>query len=108
MITSVPVFVGLTLALFGGCAWMTGQALGATWRPAWHAVPYALLLGAADRFLGYALFGGNLLSPAGFVLDAAVLTAIALLSWRLTRVRRMAGQYPWLYVRTGLFSLRRL
>ncbi|CUW40683.1 conserved membrane protein of unknown function [Magnetospirillum sp. XM-1] len=108
MITSFPVFVGLTIVLFGGCAFMTGQALAATWRPAWQVIPYALLLGAADRFLGFALFGGQLLSFSGWLLDSAVLVCIGLLSWRLTQVRRMADQYPWLYVRTGPFSLRKL
>ncbi|EME71075.1 hypothetical protein H261_04917 [Paramagnetospirillum caucaseum] len=108
MITSLPVFAGLTLILFGGCAFMTGQALAATWRPLWQVIPYALMLGAADRFLGFALFGGELLSLAGWLLDSAVLAAIGLLAWRRTLVRRMAEQYPWLYVRTGPFSLRKL
>ncbi|BAE50605.1 DUF6867 family protein [Paramagnetospirillum magneticum] len=108
MITSVAVFVGLTLVLLGGCAFMTGQALAVTWRPLWQVVPYTLMLGAADRFLGFALFGGELLSLAGWLLDSTVLTVIGLLAWRLTQVRRTADQYPWLYVRTGPFSLRRL
>ena len=108
MITSVPVFIGLTFILFGGCAFMTGQALAATWRPWWQVMPYALLLGAADRFLGYALFGGELLSLGGWLLDSAVLVTIGLLAYRRTQVRRMADQYPWLYVRTGLFTLRQL
>jgi hypothetical protein len=108
MITSVPVFIGLTLILFGGCAFMTGQALATTWRPWWQVVPYALMLGAADRFLGYALFGGELLSPGGWLLDSTVLVTIGLLAWRRTQVRRMTDQYPWLYVRTGIFTLRQL
>lgn len=108
MITSFPVFVGITVTLFGGCAFMTGQALAATWRPLWHTLPYTLLLGCADRFLGFALFQGELLSLSGWLLDSAVLLCIALLSFRWTRVRRLATQYPWLYVQTGPFSLRRL
>lgn len=108
MITSLPVFLGLTIVLFGGCAFMTGQALANTWRPAWQVIPYALMLGAADRFLGFALFGGELLSLSGWVLDGAILVAIGLAAWRLTQVRKMAGQYPWLYVRTGPFTLRQL
>jgi hypothetical protein len=108
MITSVPVFIGLTVALFGGCAFMTGQALAVTWRPLWQVVPYTLMLGAADRFLGFALFDGELLSLAGWLLDGTVLTVIGLLAWRLTQVRRLADQYPWLYVRTGPFTLRQL
>ncbi len=55
--TSGPVLIGLTLILFGGAAWMAGQALAATWRPGWQIVPYGLLLAAADRFFDWALFG---------------------------------------------------
>lgn len=108
MISSLPVFIGLTLVLFGGCAWMTGQALAGAWRPAWQAVPYALLLTAADRFLGFALFGETLLSVPGFLLDGTALVVIALLAFRVTRVRRLASQYPWLYIRTGPFTVRKL
>src|SRR5262245_251485 len=56
--TSLAVFIGLTVILFGGAAFMTGQALAGTWRPFWHAVPYALLLAAFDRFLIFGLFEG--------------------------------------------------
>lgn len=104
MITSAAVFIGLTLVLFGGCAFMTGQALAVTWRPWPLALPYAALLGAADRFLGFALFGGELLSLAGWLLDGAILAAIALAAYRLTRARRMETQYPWLYRRTSPFT----
>ena len=56
------VFVLLTLILGGGAAALTGRAIAATWRPWWHVVPLTLLLGAAVRFLHFALFGGTLLS----------------------------------------------
>ncbi len=101
-----PVFLGLTLGLFGGCAFMTGQAAAAAWRP-WRLVAiYGVLLGTGDRFLVYALFQGPLLSLAGWVGHTALLTAIAMAAWRMTLARRMVSQYPWLYRRTGLFSWR--
>ena len=108
MISSWGVLIGLTVALFGGCGFMTGQALASLWRPWWLVLPYGLMLGAADRFLGYALFDGPLLSLPGWMLDSLVLTVGALLSWRLTTARRMTDQYPWLYVRTGPFTWREL
>jgi hypothetical protein len=108
VITSLGVFTGVTLVLFGGCAFMTGQAMAATWRPWLRVVPYGLMLGAGDRFLQFALFGGDLLSLPGWLLDSAVLVTIALAAWRLTHARRMVEQYPWLYVRTGPFSWREL
>ena len=100
------VFIGVTLCVTGFTAYMTGQAVANTWKPVWHAVTYALLLGLVDRFLIYALFEGELLSPAGYAIDSAVLVAIALLAFRIAKVRRMVQQYPWLYARTGPFSWR--
>ena len=106
MIDSIPVFIGVTVLFMGGCAFMAGQALAATWRPLWQVYPYALGLAAADRFLGFALFGGDLLSIAGYGTDALVLIAITLAAYRITQARRMADQYPWLYERDGLFGWR--
>ncbi|MGH6881306.1 MAG: DUF6867 family protein, partial [Hypericibacter sp.] len=39
---SIPVFIGLTIILFGGASFMMGQALGETWRPAWQNVVYGM------------------------------------------------------------------
>ena len=104
--SSVPVFIALTLVLVGGAALLTGQALANTWQPAWKAVPYAVLLAAASRFLSYALFDGALLSVSGFVIDFIVLLAICLTAYRATKAGKMVSQYPWLYVRAGPFSWR--
>ena len=104
--SGLGVFIGVTLGVIGFAAFMTGQAVANTWKPAWHAVAYALLLGCADRFLVYALFDGELLSLAGYVLDSAVLIAIALAAFRMAQVRKMVQQYPWLYARAGIFAWR--
>lgn len=104
--TSLPVFIGITLILMGFAAFMTGQALAATWRSMRHAVFYAFLLGLADRFLTWGLFEGELLSVSGYLIDSLVLAAIALAAYRMTQARRMVSQYPWIYERTGLFSWR--
>ena len=98
------VFIGFTLILAGGAAWMMGQALAESWRPAWQAVVYATLLGLADRFLVFALFDGELLSARGFVMDTLTLMLIGLAAWRATRARKMVSQYPWLYERSGFFT----
>jgi hypothetical protein len=103
---SPGVFIGFTVILFGGAAFMTGQAIARTWRPGWQVVPYALLLAAADRFLSTGLFGGRLLSVPAYLVAALVLGLIAFAAWRMTFVRKMATQYPWLYRRTGLFAYR--
>lgn len=103
---SPAVFVMLTVVLMGGVAFMTGQALAATWRPVWQVFLYCVLLGCADRFLDFALFQGALLSPARFVVDTAVIIAVAYAAFRLTTARKMVTQYPWLYERRGPFSWR--
>lgn len=104
--SSTAGFFVVTLLLGCGCAFMTGQAVAATWRPVSQAVGYTLLLGLADRFLIYALFGGELLNPAGYIVDTVILQAAALIAFMATRARKMVTQYPWLYERTGLFGWR--
>lgn len=104
--TSPYVFLGVTLFLVGGAAWLMGQTLGASWRPLWQVLLYALLLGLADRFVIYALFDGALFSATGFVIDTAVITAIGLIAFRLSRVRAVLRQYPWLFERRGPFAWR--
>ena len=58
---SWPVFVGLTVCLFGGASFLMGQALGETWRPAWQNVTYGLLLTVGER-----LADNFLLRPGSF------------------------------------------
>ena len=104
--TSLPVFLGLTGALDGAAAWMTGQALGTNWRPAWQILPYGALLAAGSRFFDWALFKGDLLSLPGYLLAAAVLLLLGYAAYRANRARRMVMQYPWLYERAGPFAWR--
>ncbi len=108
-ILGVPSFIvtiGVTVVLLGGAALLTGNALAATWRPMWHAVPYSLLLGLVDRFLIWGLFDGDGTSVSGYLIDTAFILLVALGVYRITRARKMIAQYPWLYVRSGLFSWR--
>ena len=104
---SPGAFLGLTLVLFGGAALATGRALARHWRPGVQTLPYAALLGAGDRFLLYALFDGSLLSISGYVIATLILIALAFLAYRLTLVRGMVRQYPWLYETAGPLSWRR-
>lgn len=104
--TSLTVFIGITVLLIGFASYMTGQALANTWRPAWQIVPYGLLLACTSRFLIWGLFGGELFSVTGYVLDALVLLAIAVGAYRATKAYKMVSQYPWLYERAGLFAWR--
>lgn len=57
--SSPLVFLLFTVLLVGWTAFMTGHALASTWRPMAQAYPYGILLGLADRFFVFALFGGS-------------------------------------------------
>jgi hypothetical protein len=102
--TSLSVFLGLTVLLVGGCAFLMGQDLAMNWRPLRRVLVYGALLGVGDRFLTYALFDGELLSLSGYVINTLTLTGIAVFSYRVNFVYRIVTQYPWLYRRIGLFS----
>lgn len=105
-VPSIVVTIGVTVILLGGAAFMTGQALAATWRPAWHAAPYGVLLGFLDRFLIWGLFDGIGGSVSGYLIDTVFIVLIELAAYRITQARKMTNQYPWLYERSGLFSWR--
>jgi hypothetical protein len=104
--TSFGVFIGLTVIIIGGAAVMTGRALADGWRSPLQVVFACFGLALADRFLIYALFGGELLHLSGFLIDFAVITAMAMVAHRLTVVHKMVAQYPWRYERASLWTYR--
>jgi hypothetical protein len=104
---SIWVFALLTVLIGGGAAALTGRAVAATWRPWLHVIPLALLLGAAVRFLHFALFGGTLLSLTYYVADTAVCLVCALVGFRLMRVSQMVTCYGWINERVDPYRWRR-
>lgn len=104
---SFGVFLLVTVALGGGAAWLTGRAVAQTWRPLWQAVLYALILGAAVRFIHFSLFGGTLLSLHYYLVDGAVLVGLGLLGFRSARVAQMVSQYRWINEPNGPMRWRR-
>jgi len=90
----------------GGAAWLTGQAIAGTWRPYWHVIVYLAILGAAVRFVHFALFEATLLSLPSYAADTLYLIVVGSLAFRITRTTQMVRQYPWAYERTGPFSWR--
>ena len=101
---SLAAFLIVTIALGGGAAWMTGRAIAESWQPVWRALIYMIPLAAAARFLHFALYEGTLLSAQYYLVDFAILAALAALSHRMALTRRMVTQYPWLYERTSLLT----
>jgi hypothetical protein len=102
------VFLLVTVAMGGSAAYISGQAIARTWRPFWGIPFYMLLLAAAVRFCHFALFDEPLLSLKSYAVDFAIAMAAASVGYRLVRVRQMAGQYGWLFRRSGPFGWRRL
>lgn len=89
------VFLLVTVVLGGAAAWATGKAIASTWKPLWQLAAYTLILAAAVRFFHYALFAEPLLAPVNYLVDLAVLAALAFGGHRLTRARQMKRQYGW-------------
>jgi len=105
---AIGAVILVTVALGCGAAWLSGRAIAATWRAPWHVGVAVLLLGAAARFIHFALFQGNLLSITSYVADVCIFLIVGLTAWRITRTGQMVRQYPWLYARTGLLSWREI
>lgn len=98
---SLGVFLLVTVFLGGGAAYLTGRAVAVTWQGIPILIVYLVLLGAAVRFIHYALFGGTLIDLHYYAADMIVLFLLGGLGFRVTRAAQMAGQYDWLYQRTG-------
>jgi branched-chain amino acid transport system ATP-binding protein len=106
--TSPAIFIGLTVVLVGGAAILTGRAVANNWKPAWQVVASCFGLALADRFLIYALFQGELISPSGILIHFIVLTAMGLAAWQIAKVGKLVNQYPWRYRRTSPFGYTEL
>jgi hypothetical protein len=104
---SFGIFLLVTVILGGGAAWLTGRAIAQTWRPRWHIVTYALILGAAVRFIHFSLFDGTLLSLHYYMVDSAVCIGMGLLGFRKARAMQMVTQYGWINEPEGLMRWRR-
>lgn len=103
---SLPEFLFVTVFLGGGAAWLAGRAVAGGWEPAWKAALWMPPLAAAVRFIHYALFSGSLLTLHFFLVDLAILIALALAGHRTRMAAQMTRQYDWLYERAGPFGWR--
>ena len=100
------IFLILTVIMGGGAAFMAGRGLAMKWRPVSTAVPAMVPLTLGLRFLHYALFGADLTSLHYLITDFIILLAACLLGYRMTMVKKMTHQYPWLYEQSGPLGWR--
>ncbi|MDT6939445.1 hypothetical protein RI570_04710 [Brucella pseudogrignonensis] len=98
------LFFLITCLLGGWAAWMTGRACAQTWRTYPQLLLYLIPLGAAVRFIHYALFGGTLLSWHYYLVDLVVLVIVGTIGFRFTRTKQMVRQYNWLYEKASPLS----
>ena len=104
---SLGVFLLVTVVLGGGAAAPAGRAVALTWRPWWQVLVYMLMLGAAVRFIHFALFNGTLLSIHYYAVDTLVCMAFGFAGFQAARARRMVAQYPWINEPDGPLRWRR-
>jgi hypothetical protein len=104
---SFGVFILVTVILGGGAAALAGRAVALTWRPWWQIFIHALILGAAVRFIHFALFDGTLLSLHYYTADALVCLACEALGFRAARAAQMVRQYRWINEPAGALRWRR-
>jgi hypothetical protein len=104
---SLGVFLLVSIVLGGGAAALAGRAVALTWRPWWQVVVYMLMLGAAVRFIHFALFGGTLLSIHYYAIDSLVCMVFGFAGFQAARARRMVAQYPWVNEPDGPLRWRR-
>jgi hypothetical protein len=103
---SIAQVLLITLVLGGGCAWLAGRAIAATWQRIWVAIAAAFPIAAAVRFVHFALFDETLLAPKSYLLEAAIMLAVICLSFQRTRALQMVRQYYWLYEPNGPLGWR--
>jgi len=104
---SLGVFLLVTVVLGGGAAALAGRAVALTWRPWWQVVIYMLMLGAAVRFIHFALFAGTLLSIHYYAVDTLSCMGFGFAGFQAARARRMVAQYPWINELDGPLRWRR-
>jgi hypothetical protein len=104
---SLGVFLLVTVVLGGGAAALAGRAVALTWRPWWQVVIYMLMLGAAVRFIHFALFAGTLLSIHYYAVDTLFCMGFGFAGFQAARARRMVAQYPWINELDGPLRWRR-
>jgi hypothetical protein len=103
----VGLFLLVTVFMGGGAAWLAGRAIASTWRPWWHVAGYMLILGAAVRFIHFALFEGTLVSLQFYAVDTLVCLIFGFLGYRATRAGQMTTQYSWINAPAGFLRWKR-
>jgi hypothetical protein len=94
------------LLLCVAAAWMTGRSIANDWKSPWNILASALLLGAGARFLHFALYESQFLSPGRYIVDMLLFAAVIWLGFRYTRTNQMTRQYHWLYEKSSPLGWR--
>ena len=87
------IFLLVSVIMGASTAYVSGRAIAETWRPFWHGIVYALVIGLAVRFIHFALFEEILLSARSYLVDCIVLLIASTIGYNVTRRRQMQQQY---------------
>ena len=90
------IFLLVSVFMGASTAYVSGRAIAETWRPFWHGIVYALIIGLAVRFIHFALFEEVLLSVRNYVMDCIFLVAAGSIGYIRTRQQQMRHQYAFL------------
>lgn len=85
-------------------AWQIGKSVASDWKELSTMVVYTLLLGCGARFLHFALYQAQFISPSRYIVDTLVLLIVAYIGYRFTRTNMMTRQYHWLYEKASPIS----
>ena len=98
---SIAAFIIFTLIMGFLGGWATGRSIASTWRSPLVLIPAVLLLPAPVRFLHYAIAAEELTSVYYYLEAVVVVSLAASYGFMSYRAEQMAGQYSWLYGRSG-------
>ena len=90
------IFLLVSVVMGASTAYVAGKAIAETWRPYWHGLLYALVIGLAVRFIHFALFEELLVSARNYMADCIILVLAATAGYKVTRSRQMRQQYGFL------------
>jgi hypothetical protein len=87
-------------------AWMIGKSVATDWNGLGQLLVFVLILGFGVRFLHFALYAAQFISPQRYMVDTLVLAIVAYVGYRYTRTNQMTRQYHWLYEKVSPLSFR--
>lgn len=88
-------------------AWMIGKSVAIDWNGLLQMFGFILILGFGVRFIHFALYEAQFISPLRYVIDTLILAVVGYIAYRFTRTNQMTTQYHWLYEKVSALSYKK-